>query len=142
MVRFLDPTVFKRFLSQALTASKKQATQDRGVAAINPGFCWISCQGEVRSLTFDVVGPALSLDAQRKQNATRILELGKQYAESRASLAPDETHAGHSVETLSRLSMEEGICHVQDDKSLRLKDILKFILVVQVDSDTVEVRGI
>lgn len=72
----------------------------------------------------------------------RILELGKQYIQSRLSLAPDTTHPDRYKETLSRLRIDEGIRHVRDDKSVRLKDILKFIRLAKTDDDMVDIRGI
>lgn len=142
----VSPTVFKRFLSQALTDSKKQAAQDCGVAAVNPGLCWISCRGETRSLTFDLVGPALSLDAQRKQNVIKVLELGKHYIFSRASLSVSDTQdamcAGNYAKTLSRIGMDEGIRHIEDDGSMRLRDILRYLRVVKVNDDITERRNI
>lgn len=97
-------------------------------------------------MTFDILGTPLSLDAQRKQNALEILELGKQYIQHRESAGKPDTpgriRTGECTETLSRVGMDEGIRHVQDDKSTRLKDTLRFIRVVRVSDDIVDVHAI
>ena len=143
MVGFVDPTVFKRFLGQALATSKKQATQDCGVTAINTGLCWISCRGEVRSLTFDVLGPVLSLDAQRRQSAIKVLELGKRYIHRRASLSTsDAGPTGEQIETISTIGIDEGIRHVQTNKIMRLKDVTRYIRLVKMSDDKEDMRGI
>lgn len=138
--------MFKRFLSQVLTASKKQVAQDCEVVSIKSGLCWMSCRGEVRSLSFDVLGPVLPLDAQRKKNAIGSLELGKQYIDFRASLCasgiPDMLRTVDYAETLSKAGMDECIRQVQDDKSVRLKDILKYVRVVKISDYNVKVHGI
>ena len=136
MIGFVDPTVFKRFLGQALATSKRQATQDCGVTAINSGLCWISCRGEVRSFTFDVLRPVLSLDAQRRQSAIKVLELGKQYIHRRASLSTSNTGpTGEGIKTISKIGIDEGIRHVQMNKSMRLKDITRYIRLVKMNDD-------
>lgn len=132
-IGYVDPVVVKRFLTQALLTAKKQAAHECAVAAIDLPFCWISCRGEIRSLTFDLIGPALPREAQRRENMTKVFEAGQKYITCRASLRSSDTCLETIINTLSTDGMEEGIRHMQASRSIRLRDMIRYFGVVDLE---------
>ena len=132
----VHPTAFLRFLTQALSAAKKQAREGSGYATIYPQLCWITCRGAVRSLSFDVAGQNVAIDLQCAANSVAVLELCNTYAGSRQEWIDSQRRLQHlpreTWPTISQQSIRDALMYLHDGRKHSGRKIVAKIRIIYI----------